>query len=182
MTTFYLVRHAHAEWTPDENRPLSRQGYEDAKRVSDILKDYPVRLIYSSPAQRAYQTISPFAEQLKLPICVDPDLRERKLGDKVFEDFFEAVEVTWRDPFFSHPGGESSAEAQKRGIAIVQQLLEEHPSEHVVLSTHGNLMALILQAFVPSVNYMFWKSLSMPDIYTFFIGQTGFVEPQRLWL
>ena len=44
-------------------------------------------------------------------------------------------------------------------------LLERHPTEHIVLSTHGNLLALILQTFDPSVDFVFWKSLTMPDIY-----------------
>jgi len=147
MTTFYLVRHAHADWSPDENRPLSAQGSKDAIRLADILANHPVDLIYSSPATRARQTIIPFAERAGLQIHVEPDLRERKLGNKNFENFFEAVEVTWRDPLFSHPGGETSAEAQKRGLAVIKRLLAKGLDEAIVLSTHGNLMALVLQDF-----------------------------------
>jgi 2,3-bisphosphoglycerate-dependent phosphoglycerate mutase len=176
-----LVRHAHAEWTPDENRPLSAQGLEDANRVANILYRHPVNAIYSSPAQRARQTITPLAEQLGLPIHIEPDLQERKLGNGVFEDFFEAVETTWRDPSFAHPGGESSITAQQRGIVVVERLVERHPIEPIVLSTHGNLMALILQAFDPTIDFMFWKSLTMPDIYKLNIEQSGKGIIQRLW-
>jgi 2,3-bisphosphoglycerate-dependent phosphoglycerate mutase len=112
---------------------------------------------------------------------MEPDLHERRLGNGVFEDFFKAVEMTWLNPSFAHPGGESSATAQKRGIAVVRRLLERHPAEHVVLSTHGNLMALILQAFDPSVDFMFWKSLSMPDVYKLNISKSGKAFIQRLW-
>ena len=180
MTTFYLVRHAHAKWTPDENRPVSAQGFEDAKKVANVLQDYPVRAIYSSPEQRAYQTISPLAQRLGVKIKIEADLRERKLGDEVFEDFFRAVEATWQNPSFAHPGGESSAEAQKRGIAIVQRLQARHPNEAVVLSTHGNLMALILQVFDPSVDFQFWKSLTMPDIYELDPGNSK-LSLRRIW-
>lgn len=181
MSTFYLVRHAHAVWTRDENRPLSVQGSKDAIRVADTLNEYPVDLIYSSPATRALQTITPFAERFNLQIHVEPDLRERKLGNEKFEDFFGAVEATWRDPSFAHPGGESSAEAQKRGLAVVKRLQAKGPHEAIVLSTHGNLMALILQDFFPSVNFTFWKSLTMPDVYKISISLSDEVEMQRLW-
>ena len=179
MTTFYLVRHAHADWSPDENRPLSAQGNKDAIRLADTLAEYPVDLIYSSPATRARQTIVPFAERLGMQILVEPDLKERVLGEEKFEDFFGAVEATWRDPSFSYPGGESSAEAQKRGLAIVKGLQAKSMAKVIVLSTHGNLMALILQGFDPSVDYYFWKSMTMPDIYLLKIGRKPTI--QRIW-
>jgi 2,3-bisphosphoglycerate-dependent phosphoglycerate mutase len=181
MSTLYWVRHAHTEWTPDENRPLSAQGSEDANRVADLLCAYPISAIYSSPAQRACQTVTPLAGRLGLAIRLEPNLHERRLGGGVFEDFFKAVEVTWRDPTFAYPGGESSTMAQKRGIAVVQRLLEKHLAEHIVISTHGNLMALVLQTFDPSVDFLFWKSLAMPDVYKLNISQSGKGLMQRLW-
>lgn len=180
MTTFYLVRHAHSDWTPDENRPLSTQGSRDAIRVADTLAKYLVDIIYSSPATRAHQTITPFAEQLGLQIHIEPDLRERVLGEEIFEDFFGAVEATWRDPFFAHLGGESSAAAQKRGLAVVKRLQAKHKNEAVVLSTHGNLMALILQSFDTSVDFDFWKSLTMPDVYVL-KSRRSKSTLQRIW-
>lgn len=180
MTTFLLVRHAHADWSPDENRPLSAQGSKDAVRLADTLAKYPVDVIYSSPATRALQTITPFAERIGLQIHVEPDLRERKLGNKNFEDFFGAVEVTWRDPHLAHLGGETSAKAQKRGLAVIKRLLAKGLDEVIVLSTHGNLMALLLQGFDPSIDYAFWKSLTMPDVYLLKCG-SGKSTIYRIW-
>ena len=107
---------------------------------------------------------------------------ERKLGDEVFEDFLGAVEATWRNPSFAHPGGESSVDAQNRGLTVVERLQVKHPNEAVVLSTHGNLMSLILQAFDPSVDFSFWNSLTMPDIYALSISQTDVGRYHRLWM
>ncbi len=177
----YLVRHAHAQWTPDENRPLSAQGSRDAQRVADLLQNYPIRAIYSSPERRAYQTISPLAERMGISIKIEADLGERKLGDAVFEDFFGAVQATWQNPSFAHPGGESSVEAQRRGLALVKRLQAESPDEAFVLSTHGNLMALILQAFDPCIDFAFWKSLTMPDVYNLTIHSPGEGIIQRMW-
>ena len=181
MTVFYLIRHAHADWTPDEQRPLSSRGQEDARRVADALCDLPIVRIHSSPFQRARQTVSPLAAGLGLPIHDEPDLRERKLGDGLgVDDFFAAVERTWRDPFYAHPGGEANAVAQRRGVAVVRRLWEQYPEEHLVLSTHGNLMALVLQHYDPCIDYAFWKALTMPDVYQLRLGE-GEASIARLW-
>lgn len=180
MTVFYLIRHAHAEWTPDEQRPLSPKGQEDAQRVADLLCGFPITGVYSSPFRRAWRTVNPLAEEVGLPVHNEPDLRERKLSDRSrVNDFFAAVRQTWEDPTYAHPGGETNAAAQRRGVAVLQRLYERHPKEHVVLSTHGNLLALMLQHYDPSVDYAFWRSLTMPDVYELQIGE----DPSftRLW-
>jgi len=181
MSIFYLIRHAHADWTPDENRPLSARGRRDADRVADKLQRFPITVVYSSPFRRARQTVAPLAARLNLPIHIVPELRERQLSDGTVEDFFKAVEATWRYPTFVHSGGESNAAAQQRGIGVVRGLQERHPTEHLVLGTHGNLLALVLQYFDPSVGFTFWKSLAMPDIYRLSVSRDGEAAIQRLW-
>ena len=180
-SVFYLVRHAHADWTPDENRPLSARGQADAERVADVLEGFPVTAIYASPARRARETVAPLAVRLGLPVQVVPDLCERKLCDGAVDDFFGAVEATWRDPAFAHPGGESNFAAQRRGVAVVYRLQGRHPAGHVVLGTHGNLLALVLQHFDPRVDFAFWRSLTMPDVYELRVGARGGVAVRRLW-
>ncbi|HEY43297.1 MAG TPA: histidine phosphatase family protein [Anaerolineae bacterium] len=181
MTVFYLIRHAHADWTPDEQRPLSSMGQEDAQRVADMLCNSPIARIYSSPFQRARQTVRPLANRLDLPVHIEPDLRERRLGDgPTVNDFFAAVKQTWREPSYAHPGGESNAAAKQRGVAVVQRLLEQYPGEHLILSTHGNLLTLVLQNFDPRIDYAFWKMLTMPDVYELQM-EGGKASITRLW-
>ena len=164
----YLVRHAEGQWwkAPDENRSLTEKGFEDAEKLSEILKTHPIDAIYSSPYARAYQTIVPTATKLGLKIHIADDLRERKLGENISDkDFKTAVEKTWQDPNFAHPNGESNVTAQKRAVDLVNQLRAKHPNENIALASHGNIIALILQAFDPTIGFAFWKSLSMPDVY-----------------
>jgi len=65
-------------------------------------------VIYTSPLRRACETIKPLAKQLGLPVRMEPDLRERKLGNGVFDNFFKTVEVTWQNPLFVYPADESN--------------------------------------------------------------------------
>ncbi len=166
MTIFYLIRHAHAVWTPDEQRPLSPQGRADARRVAELLRRTPITQVYASPFRRAWETVAPLAEALDLPVHEAPDLRERKLSGAPVDDFFAAGRRTWDNPTTAHPGGETNAAAQRRGVAVVQRLRAQHPTAHIALTTHGNLLALVLQHYDPSVDYAFWRALTMPDIYT----------------
>ncbi len=163
----YLIRHAEAEWwkAPDESRPLTEKGFEDAEKLSEILKKHPIDAIYTSPYTRAYQTIEPTALKLDLEITIEDNLRERSLGDIGKVDFLAAVEKTWNDPHFAHPNGETNFDAQKRVVALVRKLQVKHSNDNVALASHGNIIALILQAFDPSVGFAFWKALSMPDIH-----------------
>lgn len=181
MTTFYLVRHAHADWAPDENRPLSERGRADAARVADVLARYPVSLICSSPYRRARETVAPLAARMGLPVGIEPDLREREMGGAPVEGFLSAVEATWRDPSFTHPGGETNAVAQRRALAVVRRLQAQHPAGRLVLSTHGNLLALVLNGFDPSIDFAFWKRLAMPDIYELRLAGDAQPAIRRLW-
>lgn len=67
----YLVRHGHAgdrsDWTGDDvRRPLSAKGRRQADHVADLLADRPVKAIFTSPAVRCIETVTPLADQLGL--------------------------------------------------------------------------------------------------------------------
>lgn len=166
MTTFYLVRHAHSNYSPDEQRPLSAQGQEEACQLADLLANYPITQIFSSPYLRARQTIEPLANKKVLAVHTEADLRERCLG-KTPEgsDFLSVVKQTWFDPDSSFPDGESNRTAQQRAVALIRRLIIKYPEEHLALATHGNLLTLILNNFNDQVDFYFWRALSMPDVY-----------------
>ncbi len=167
MTWFYLIRHAESPWSPDEQRPLSTRGLTQAEEVAAVMRAWEdsVHVIYSSPYRRAYETVSPVAQQLKLNIRMTNELCERRLAGGPVDDFQEAVAATWRNPDTAFPGGESNTAARKRGVGLIERLQRRYPEGRIVLSTHGNLLALMLQCFDPIIDYAFWQALTMPDIY-----------------
>lgn len=178
---FYLVRHAHAAWKPDENRPLSDRGQRDALRVADILNGYPIEAIVSSTYQRAIQTIQPLATRLELEIQLEPGFRERELGDWTAPSFDEAVRKTWLDPGFAFTQGESNQQAQMRAKLGIKTLLNSQAGQHIVISTHGNMLSLILNLFDPTVGFDFWSGLSMPDVYLLEIPAPDNTRWARIW-
>jgi 2,3-bisphosphoglycerate-dependent phosphoglycerate mutase len=178
---FYLVRHAHAEWSPDEDRPLSARGSRDAIIVADILELFPIREVISSPYRRAFQTVEPLARRKNLRIDERAEFRERELGSWIAETFEEAVCRTWDDLDFAYPLGETNREAQKRGVRGIQEILDTGLEAPIVIGTHGNLLALILNHFNRELGYSFWSSLTMPDIYSLDIRNHDEVDIKRVW-
>ena len=123
MTIVYLVRHAHAAWQTDEQRPLSARGTADAERIAALLAREPISAIYSSPARRAQQTVAPLAQRLVLPILIEVDLRERVLSAAPVDDFMTAIRACWDNPDRGLDGGESNQAAHRRG-AKVKDIIE----------------------------------------------------------
>jgi 8-oxo-dGTP diphosphatase len=69
----YLVRHAKAGsrngWIgPDEARPLTRAGREQAEAIMRALAERPVPRALSSPYRRCVETLQPLATKLGLPV------------------------------------------------------------------------------------------------------------------
>ena len=180
-TTIYLVRHAHAEWRDDDNRPLSNAGVKAARLVAERLASQPIVAVYTSPSRRSIETIEPLARRLGLHPEVVADLRERELPAVPPDEFEALVRQAWRLPGEAPAGGESNVRAQLRGLAVIQMLVARHAGMHAVLATHGNLLALMLNGLDPKFTYESWRGLSFPDIYKLVFAGTDFSRVERLW-
>jgi 2,3-bisphosphoglycerate-dependent phosphoglycerate mutase len=173
MTSFILIRHAESPWSDDDDRPLSAAGLTAAESLPERLAAFSIDAIYSSPYRRSMQTIVPLARRRGLEVCEVFELRERTLGAYRCASFAEAMEASWSDFDLIHPGGESSRAAQARVRDLVDRLTQRHSSQTVVLATHGNLLALLLNGFDSRVEFGFWNSLAFPDVFELQVRQSG---------
>jgi len=180
-TTIYLIRHAHAEWRHDESRPLSDAGVRAAAMVADRLSSRPIVAVYTSPSMRSVKTVEPLATRLGLRPESMPDLRERELPVVLPGGFDALVRQAWSCPEEAPGGGESNVRAQARGLAVVQTILARHVGSQVVIGTHGNLLALVLNALDTRYAYDFWRGLSFPDIYQLEFDGLRLRGVERLW-
>ena len=185
LTNLYLVRHAHSIYTSDEwKRPLSARGFRDARHVTKLLQYQKMDHIISSPYQRAIQTIQGVADYYDKRIEIINEFKERRLAENAVTDFQAAITKLWNDWQFSWEGGESNAFAQQRSIRATYHILEKYSGKNIVIGTHGNIMALIMNYFDPRYDYYFWESLQMPDVYRLifngihFIGANHIVESE----
>lgn len=166
-----LVRHAEPMpvGTPDvhdDDRPLTAAGRSAAAELAVELDGWEVTAIYSSPYQRAVQTVTVLAKRRGLPVQLIEDLRERRLSPEPHDGWRATLERSWSDADFELPGAESGRAAQRRAIAILDLLRSRHADGgRIVLGSHGNLISLILQALLPEVGYDFHMAMPMPALY-----------------
>ncbi|SFK62997.1 2,3-bisphosphoglycerate-dependent phosphoglycerate mutase [Halogranum rubrum] len=172
MTTVYFVRHAHSPWVPNREaeRPLSEEGREAADRIADLLADEAVDAVVSSPFARARETVAPLAEHHGLDVAIDEGFRERQLTDgpveSIGETFESAVAAVWEDWSYAWPDGESSLDAQRRGLAALDRVLSRYENGAVVVGTHGQLLTSLLNYYDDRFDADFWRDkLTTPDMY-----------------
>ena len=108
MTIVYFIRHAQPDFSVKNTslRNLTEEGLADRIKVVDLLEDSGINVIYSSPYKRAYDTVLPVAERLKLDIKIDDRLRERSNGEGKIP-FEEYARNQWNDFSYKQPKGES---------------------------------------------------------------------------
>ncbi|MCJ8010871.1 histidine phosphatase family protein [Paenibacillus sp. KQZ6P-2] len=187
QTVVYMVRHAESQYVPglERERGLSDRGCEDALKVKDIFRSEIIDVFFSSAYRRALQTLEAVAREAGRGITLIEDLRERTLASDDFhvpsEDFFSCKKRLYEDFEYALPGGESSSEAQSRGVQAFLRLLDAHQNNTIVVGTHGDIMTLIMNYFDPAYDFEFWRSTSMPDIYKLTFETNRLIEVARCW-
>ena len=77
----YLLRHGKADWPewdqPDDERPLTKQGKQEMRRIGQFLADSKVApsIILSSPLPRAWQTAEIAGSALRIQVREQVTLR-----------------------------------------------------------------------------------------------------------
>ncbi|GEN53992.1 histidine phosphatase family protein [Halobacillus faecis] len=180
MEKLFLVRHSETEGQ-HEDSPLTKTGIRQAQMLATFLEKYghSIDRIISSPYLRAIETIKPFARKNNVTIEMDDRLEERVLSREPLDDWEEVLHDTFVDPELKLTGGESSTEAKKRVLSLIDQL-ENEDCGNVLLVTHGNLLALLLQKYNREIGFYEWKRLSRPDVFLV-QKQGGEYTVERIW-
>ena len=179
MTDIIIIRHGETTWNVEgryqgqADPPLNNRGLDQAHEVAELLEDYNLELIYSSPLIRASKTAQVIADQLHIPLHTDARLSEINQGDwqtrlraeieSLYPDLFQRWET---EPWaVTPPGGEGLTAVQSRVYAAIDDIVDHHPGSRVGLVTHRIPIALIkirYQDLDPDVI----RTLHLPNIYT----------------
>jgi 2,3-bisphosphoglycerate-dependent phosphoglycerate mutase len=172
LLTVLLVRHAESvapgtAGFDEYTRPLTAKGIRDADRLCESLVSSRIDAMYSSPYLRARQTVEPIAKARGIAIETIEDLRERMLSPVEVPDWRAHLKRSWSDFDSALAGGESSRRAQARVMRVLEEIRGRHRGGGIVIvASHGNLIALALNAFMPNVDYAYWESIPMPAMFT----------------
>ena len=123
---------------------LSDTGREQAKALGERLAGLPVAVVYASPIERTTQTAEAVAQHhgltvQPLPGVIEADYGEwtgGKLADLAKTDLWKTVQRAPSRARF--PNGESLAEMQTRMVTALEEVVDRHPGELVVVVSHAD--------------------------------------------
>ena len=145
VTVIWLVRHGdcYENMAEGSDPPLSTLGRTQAERLAERVRRVGATVVYSSPYLRAVETARIIGEDVR----EDPRLVEieLELGDDGALEFKE-----------------SSAKVIERMRSVIDDIVEAHPGEHVVVVTHG----VALMAYVSDVLHLEPGHLRLLPFYT----------------
>ncbi len=158
----YLVRHgetasnAEGVWQGRQgDDPLNERGRAQSMAAAEALSDSGASAIYASSLRRAMQTAEIVGAHLGLPIRVHAGLREYDFGALEGATTSEALGRwkallnQWRtDPSGKPPGGESAREFTMRVGAALQEIIDRHGAERVIVVAHGGSLSVGLAVLV----------------------------------
>ncbi len=136
-----------------EDVPLNERGVEQAKQLGASLANEAIKVIYSSPLQRATATAAPLAKSLDLAVEIDHGLIEMDVGEVENLTFAELGErypdflKEWRSERVADlcmPGGESLRQVQERSWSAVETIRDAHMDETVVIVSHNFVILTLL--------------------------------------
>ena len=159
MTKFLLVRHGQSKANEGgylagvTDVPLSTLGEKQAAAVSEyILKKYKVDVVYSSPLERACNTVKGVADALDLPIIKENELREFDFGEweglpleEIKERFDNGYRKWASDPgVFVPRGGEAMAQLQVRVVKRLKEIGKKEDGKTVLIGSHSSVIRALL--------------------------------------
>jgi probable phosphoglycerate mutase len=159
-TQLLLIRHGETTWNAEHriqgqlDIPLSPLGVLQSARLAECLANEPIDAVYSSGQSRAWLTAAPLAARLGLEVIAEPRLRERSFGifegltlDEIAERYPpEFKKWRERDPAWRPEGGESGQQLIDRVLSAVSDIGIKHPSQTVVLVSHGGVLDVLYRA------------------------------------
>ena len=162
MTKFIIVRHGQSKaqecgyLVGKMEAPLSELGERQAKAVSEyILKTYKIDAVYSSPLERACNTVRGVAEELNLPIIKETELREFDFGEwegltheEIKNNFDDGYSKWASDPGVYTPhGGETMAHMQTRVVEKLKEIGKREDGKTVLIGAHSSVIRT-LQCYI----------------------------------
>ena len=162
-TIIYLIRHAETvqengirntneeSQIINEKEILSVHGEEQSKRLSENTELNNIDVIWSSSYTRAKATAKYIANNNNLPINLDSNLNERKLGNlKELGEFMKDKKT--RDPSqeqlldrkFKTSDGESAEDTRERMNEFFDRILKEYEGKKIAIVSHRRFNKIFL--------------------------------------
>jgi probable phosphoglycerate mutase len=158
-----FLRHGQAKNNTDrilagrtEGVPLTETGIKQAHETAELLEHMNISAIYSSPIQRAKHTAEIVGQHNSIDVTIDDRLIELDMGkftgmpyDKIFNSHGNVFMKFYNGELeIAHNGVETFSQVKDRILELIDEIIEKHPDENVVLVTHMDPIKAMLSTIV----------------------------------
>jgi len=167
-----LMRHAetalpHVFHGYESNIDLGPRGYRQAEAVAPILAAFKPDVLISSNMLRARRTAEAIANVTHLPIQIEPELHERKVGNlqgsPVMGEFgvWPDTLAKWvsGDTAYTPEGMESFDQIRDRVLPVWDRVTLENQGRTIVIVAHGIVCRVLMLSLVEGYNAADWPRL-----------------------
>ncbi len=160
MTKVIFIRHGQTEWNVSgryqgqSDVHLTAEGRQQAVKLAENFPVEELAAVYASDLNRAMVTAETIAAKFNLPVQPEAAFRELSFGQ--WEGLtYQQIVAQWEEAmanFMQHPdileipGGESFPAVQKRALARLTELVEQHDGQTIAIVAHGAVLRTILAA------------------------------------
>ncbi|MGN0298952.1 MAG: histidine phosphatase family protein [Lachnospiraceae bacterium] len=148
----YLVRHGRQDSALcNVDVPMSAEGHEQVRLLGERIQSWGIEVIYSSDLIRARETAQELQKYIPVEIQERENLKEINFGEltgktdeenwEKYKFFFEKKKKMQWD--LEYPGGENNEEVFKRGMPVLQEIVESG-YDTVLVVTHGGFIRALL--------------------------------------
>ena len=119
-----------------------------------MLAGVPIKAVYTSPLERAFETAEPLARSRGIDPQVVEDLGELRVGEWEGKSFAELeggsewLAYNRARSSVRPPGGELTIECQTRMVRTVECLVRAHSEECIAIVSHADPIRLLLCHFL----------------------------------
>ncbi|WP_051271711.1 histidine phosphatase family protein [Shimazuella kribbensis] len=173
-TTLYFVRPGETDWNRNQrmqgrtDSPLTLVGVDQAKTLSQRLEHIDFHAIYTSESKRACDTASYILHNRKIKLRKTKDLTEMYLGEwegctlsEIQFQYPDEYHLFWKNPSSyeaTESKGETFVDVQERVIPFVQNIVERHVGETILLVTHAIVIKLLVNFYGGEDLSSLWES------------------------
>ena len=168
-TRVWLVRHAetatpHLFHGAESDVGLSDRGVRQATAAAEWFRLLAPTIVVSSAMRRAVDTATPIAAACGVPLSVEPELHERRVG-ALSGTTFSTSDGPWSETLrrwqagetgYATPGAESFDAIRARVLPAWERVVAAHRGGRVVLVAHGVVIKVLLFSLLPGLTVADW--------------------------
>ena len=157
-TRIHLIRHGQVvghdqkRYNGQVDVALTDLGIEHYHRLRERLSDTPISACYTSDLTRCVTGANIICEQFRIEPVRRRELRELNIG--VWEGLvWQEIQKNWPDEWqarladlvhYRVPGGENVLDVNARVMPVINEVVERHKGQEVLIVGHGGVNRIVL--------------------------------------